>query len=836
MSFILFAALPAAFGSPDTGDTGIGPPTEVDSQPPDGPPSPDYVVVDNSSSTSWLSLFPNPGDRPTTNAVRLDTPAGPVTYHAVEVSSPYPGAVTWIGRGTNSHELAVLTKVGTTVEGGLGHFYGGVQVSVNEGTVTMVDAAGATEEEEPSSVERNASGVSPLMPSPFGPAPMMSQQSSSPPPTGPYTGRTDLLDVLIVIDSNWGPSSESQLIAKGLTAIAESRVAFEDSGIDAGIRVVGIEDVAWETTPTATDTCDARNNLSDGADGVADIVHTYRDTYGADLVFGVIDDELPQGGAGCAFATEYPDAATTAWRGYFTVEANNIGGTNPSYTPTHEIGHALGVHHEREDCDNSFPNYACGYNWPDPLEVAPTYSPCPGEPFRSVNSRDTTVMIGTNVINTPRINKYSGLSVAHEYPACSGPPDTLKQPTGSTVTNSDGEWTDAARRINETLPEVLDYRPANAINGGAELILPLPGATITSTNPTFEWNAASPVGRYWLEVYDPGSGTSYHDALVTNTSIAVPLNPSTRIAVRLWTDMSDHVGQDRWTWVDHRFNTAGVFTSCSADELPTDTSGYSGYGCGGVCTESSGTITCDTSGLGSADTTLFADANMYEDHQPYMYDVTFYGRNADSSFYCCHYHDPDDDVSSILILGTGKRDFVYLDIGDEQLESWGQTSLDVEVRGFGGNDFIRGSNETDTSYSEYLRGYNGHDTIYGNAGNDDLGGGFGGDFLDGGVGIDTLWAGNDTVVDDLYGGYGFNFLCTADAEDLLVGANTYDTSSAAQLYISSSSPTGTPNAGNDANTPSSVCGHSSFGSGWGSCGGYSLAAAPAPCAALGAPN
>jgi Ca2+-binding RTX toxin-like protein len=239
-------------------------------------------------------------------------------------------------------------------------------------------------------------------------------------------------------------------------------------------------------------------------------------------------------------------------------------------------------------------------------------------------------------------------------------------------------------------------------------------------------------------------------------------------------------------------------------------------------------LTCSLSGSGGD---LRAESNLYRGAVHGSYDLAIYGDTSAGSF-CCLYHDPDRQVSTIDLFGTGGADEFYLEGAGTQLEEYGQASLEVEVRGYGGPDIIRGSSETSLAYSEYLRGYNGHDVIEGAAGNDRIGGGFGADVLSGGGGTDVLYSGQDNVIDVLNGGYGFSFLCANQPRDQLLGANAVDSTSATQMYVSQGS-TVPFHPGTSANASTSACGHTSYGTSWGSCDFYTLTQAPTPCADLG---
>ena len=165
-------------------------------------------------------------------------------------------------------------------------------------------------------------------------------------------GDGSVVDVLIV----WTPAreeaagGETQMKSRIDMAIAYTNDAFERSGAFVSLNLVGAERVDYEEAPgdfvarSATDL----GRLIEPADGHADRVHALRDTLGADLV------SLVSGDGGGRAQIE----------GAFSV----VDGS--SYVFAHEIGHNLGIRHDRGDNANGPRSYEHG-------SVAPSSSrPC----------------------------------------------------------------------------------------------------------------------------------------------------------------------------------------------------------------------------------------------------------------------------------------------------------------------------------------------------------------------------------------------------------------------------------------------------------------------------
>lgn len=121
-----------------------------------------------------------------------------------------------------------------------------------------------------------------------------------------------------------------QLEADIVTTIAELNTAYQQSGIDITMNLVGMEWVDYSGTGASATLTALR--ITD--DGVLDIVHTYRDDLGADIVSMVYDGE------GCGIAYR-PSSQTSAFN------VTDVPCMTGNRTLAHEIGHNQGAHHDR---------------------------------------------------------------------------------------------------------------------------------------------------------------------------------------------------------------------------------------------------------------------------------------------------------------------------------------------------------------------------------------------------------------------------------------------------------------------------------------------------------
>lgn len=513
----------------------------------------------------------------------------------------------------------------------------------------------------------------------------------------------------------------------------------------------------------------------------------------------------------------------------FTVRVRNT-----ERSTKHEFGHAGGLGHWRDNdqygkYDDVNP-YAFGYLWPDPIEVSDPMTVCGDEPFVTVMTKESTIEIdGVKFKGISRLNHFSNPSIALSL--CSG---TKQIPTGSLAQNADGKWADASRRLVETLPALAQYRQPVQVLAGAEISSPGSGGAV-GTSAAFAWNAGSPTGTYWIEIWDPATSVTYVDTGVSGTSYAASGLPgaSTVLAVRLWTNLSPDPAANQWVWVDHRYNNDLSFVDCDEDPGVRGGTSWHGGACsdsvGPVCTRLAGVVTCDLARTGgSAGGEAFTISNFHS--TGHAYDMAFWGEGDNGEQYCCLLNDPAGAVQKIVILGSANNDWISQTSVPYELSDYSNSPLTLEARGRAGDDWIIGSNSTSAGYTEVLRGMDGADVIFGNDGDDVLRGGRHDDVLFGGRGKDVLVGGQG--YDELYGGPGGDTLCTKTAGDLLDGDSTDMAFN--NLYISSTA-SGTPNANSNVGFWG-FCGHPNWGTAWGGPCVYSLTSAPPECAAAGIPD
>ncbi len=169
-----------------------------------------------------------------------------------------------------------------------------------------------------------------------------------------------VVDVVVA----WTPQAETaaggESAIKALIdlAVLEANVAFDDSLADIDLRLVHSAEVVGyvETGDMAADLYRLRSTN----DGWMDEVHTWRNTYGADAVSLLLDNNSA---CGRSYNMGAPAAAA------FHVDAFNVvdqGCATGTYGYVHEMGHTFGLDHDRPNTGNtpSWP-YAYGYRTGD---------------------------------------------------------------------------------------------------------------------------------------------------------------------------------------------------------------------------------------------------------------------------------------------------------------------------------------------------------------------------------------------------------------------------------------------------------------------------------------
>jgi hypothetical protein len=161
---------------------------------------------------------------------------------------------------------------------------------------------------------------------------------------GPVAANDDgsRIDLMVVYTSAARAAEGSVAAMQALITlgVTETNQAYANSGIGTRIRLVHMAEVAYAATGNPS--LDL-NRITNGADGQLDFLHTWRNTYGADLVKLVTTD------ASCGIAWlggPFASMGGQQDRGWSVTDNECI---SPNYTFAHEMGHNQGAHHAPED-------------------------------------------------------------------------------------------------------------------------------------------------------------------------------------------------------------------------------------------------------------------------------------------------------------------------------------------------------------------------------------------------------------------------------------------------------------------------------------------------------
>ncbi|MEE8392258.1 MAG: M12 family metallo-peptidase, partial [Anaerolineae bacterium] len=190
--------------------------------------------------------------------------------------------------------------------------------------------------------------------------------------TAPTADDGSTIDVLVVYTDDARAAVGGTTAMENLIdlAVAETNTSYANSGITQRVNLAHAAKVSYDETDLDWSTTLSRLRLT--SDGYLDIVHTLRDSYCADEVVLIINDNASCGlgylmtsvstfFADRAFALVYWSCAT----GY--------------YSFGHEMGHNMGATHDRANTSNSGAySYSYGYQAPDKaFRTIMAYS-CPG--------------------------------------------------------------------------------------------------------------------------------------------------------------------------------------------------------------------------------------------------------------------------------------------------------------------------------------------------------------------------------------------------------------------------------------------------------------------------
>jgi peptidyl-Asp metalloendopeptidase len=289
--------------------------------------------------------------------------------------------------------------------------------------------------------------------------------------TGGDDGST--VDVLVVYTTAArvaAGGTDAAVRARIQLGVAETNLAYANSGIVQRLRLVGAEPIAY--TESVNGISQDLERVTNNGDGFMDSVHGRRDQLGADLVSLIVDNS--GGSCGVSWLMDTPTVSFAPLA--FSVTVYDC--ISPNYTFGHELGHNMGAAHAPGD-PNLVPAYPYAYGYKDP-----------GGRFRTIMAYDCPG-------GCPRVLHFSSPN-----------PTYAGRPTGTRERHNN------ARALNNTRRIVANFRQAVAPGLSAPRSF---SVSTVGTTATFTWAPPS-VGQPTAYVLEVGSAPGLADlaALYTN--------------------------------------------------------------------------------------------------------------------------------------------------------------------------------------------------------------------------------------------------------------------------------------------------------------------------------
>ncbi len=173
------------------------------------------------------------------------------------------------------------------------------------------------------------------------------------------------IDIMIVYTREARIAAGGQAAMDAVIAQTMEKAELVLDNTDAGItlRLVHAEEVSYTESKSSMDL----DRLKDPSDGHLDVIHAWRDTYGADLVAMIVKD-YPAWGQ--AFLLSNRDGESD-----MVFSVTKLEHAVTSYTFIHELGHNFGLHHHRDQFREKGPTkwsnwqentWSAGWRWTTP--------------------------------------------------------------------------------------------------------------------------------------------------------------------------------------------------------------------------------------------------------------------------------------------------------------------------------------------------------------------------------------------------------------------------------------------------------------------------------------
>ena len=312
----------------------------------------------------------------------------------------------------------------------------------------------------------------------------------------------DVIDVMVVYTpaAATAAGGTNAIKAEIRLAVEEANQAYANSRVTQRLRLVHTAQVSYTEGNMFTDL----DRLKNKTDGYMDVVHSWRNTYAADLV-----NLWTTTGSGVGYLLSNES------RGF---SLNNRTLATSNFTFAHELGHNMGAHHDRANAGGpGYYSYSYGYQDPaNNWRTIMSYN-CPGGCARIAHFSNPNVLYNTT-------------------------------PTGRPSTATDSA--DNARTFNNTASIVANFR--QSIPDPPPLVTPVPDSMLMGSTVTFTGKHVAGDLQHWIYVgTTPGSFNIKSQNMGTSHTVTVSGLPQTgTIYVRYWTRFTTG-----WRYMDHTYLT-----------------------------------------------------------------------------------------------------------------------------------------------------------------------------------------------------------------------------------------------------------------------------------------
>lgn len=326
-----------------------------------------------------------------------------------------------------------------------------------------------------------------------------------------------------------GTAAIRALINLGIT---ETNQAYADSGVVQRVNLVLTSEVTYaESGNMSTDLARLRAT----SDGFMDNVHSLRNTFGADLVHLITNS-----GGYCGIAYKMNTVSNAFATSAFGVTKRTC--VSPNYSFAHEMGHNMGLGHDRYITTSNSPYPYChGY-----VNQAALVGGAPANKrWRTIMAYNTEC--SDNGFGCTRLKRFSN-------PYLFNTGDRMGV-LGSAASSSTDGPADARRCLNNTRSTVANFRGTVSVPARPTLISP--SGLIPDLTPTFRWNAVSNATGYRLFVRRGSTNVTTHIVNYTSAQVgcssgtgtcsATPPANLLKAAHTFWVRASNDVGNGPWS-------------------------------------------------------------------------------------------------------------------------------------------------------------------------------------------------------------------------------------------------------------------------------------------------